>query len=99
MCLSIPKRIVEWEGAGDNAGDFAWVDRGDQGGQRERINMMLIGAQPVGTWVLTSLGLAREVIDDEQRALIEDALAALAASLAGDFDPTLHFQDLSLPHD
>ena len=96
MCLSIPKRIVEWEGAGENAGDFAWVERD---GQRERINMMLIGPQPVGTWVLTSLGLAREVVEDEQRSLIEDALLALAASLEGEFDPSLHFTDLNRPHD
>ena len=96
MCLSIPKRVVEWEGSGDNAGDFAWVERD---GQRERINMMLIGPQPVGSWVLTSLGLAKEVVEDEQRQLIEDALAALAASLEGDFDPSQHFKDLNRPHD
>lgn len=96
MCLSIPKCIVEWEGEGETAGEFAWVERD---GERERINMMLIGAQPVGTWVLTSLGLAREVVEDEQRTLIEDALSALAASLQGDFDPARHFQDLNRPHD
>lgn len=93
MCLSIPKRIVEWEGDG---GDFAWVERD---GERELINMMLIGPQAVGTWVLTSLGLAREVVEDDQLALIEDALSALAASLEGDFDPSRHFQDLNRPHD
>ncbi|WP_412478667.1 HypC/HybG/HupF family hydrogenase formation chaperone [Azonexus sp. IMCC34839] len=96
MCLSIPKCVVEWEGSGEGAGDFAWVERD---GQRERINMMLIGPQPVGTWVLTSLGLAKEVIEDEQRQLIEDALAALAASLQGDYDPTQHFRDLGVAHD
>jgi hydrogenase expression/formation protein HypC len=88
MCLSIPKQVVEWEGEGD----FAWVERD---GQRERINMMLLGPQPVGTWVLTSLGLGKEVVDDEQRALIEDALAALAESLEDDYDPTKHFRDLN----
>lgn len=87
MCLSIPKQVVAWEGEGD----FAWVERD---GQRERINMLLIGPQPIGTWVLTSLGLAKEVVDDEERALIEDALSALAASLEGDYDPTGHFRDL-----
>ncbi len=96
MCLSIPKRIVEWEGAGENAGDFAWVERD---GQRERINMMLIGPQPIDTWILASLGLAREVIDDEERALVEDALAALSASLVGDYDPARHFADLGSRHE
>jgi hydrogenase expression/formation protein HypC len=93
MCLSIPKQVVEWEGEGD----FAWVERA---GQRERINMMLLGPQPVGTWVLTSLGLAKEVVEEEERALIEDALAALAASLEDGYDPSLHFRDLdSASHD
>lgn len=87
MCLSIPKQVVEWEGEGD----FAWVERD---GERERINMMLLGPQPPGTWVLTSLGLGKEVVGDEERALIEDALSALAASLAGDYDPAGHFRDL-----
>ena len=99
MCLSIPMQIVAWE---DDAGDIALVERpqGDAEGsmRRERVNMMLIGAQPVGTWILSSLGLAKEVIDDEERALIEDALAALSASLEGDYDATSHFADLHARH-
>ncbi|WP_265946978.1 HypC/HybG/HupF family hydrogenase formation chaperone [Dechloromonas sp. A34] len=87
MCLSIPMQVVSWEGEGD----FAWVERGER---RERINMMLLGAQPVGTWVLTSLGLAREVVEPEQLALIEEALSALAASLEGDYAAEAYFQDL-----
>jgi hydrogenase expression/formation protein HypC len=90
MCLSIPKVVVECEGEGD----FAWVERD---GKRERVNMMLIGNQPVGTWVLTQLGLAREVVEPEQRALIEEALTALAASLDGDYDSTQYFHDLHHP--
>lgn len=90
MCLSIPMQVVEWEGEGD----FAWVERD---GRRERVNMMLIGPQPLGTWVLTSLGLAKEAVADAERVLIEDALAALAASLAGDYNPELHFNDLPSP--
>jgi len=90
MCLSIPKQVVDWEGEGD----FAWVERA---GQRERINMMLLGPQPVGTWVLTSLGLAKEVVEPEQLALIEEALTALAASLDGDYDAGRYFQDLNRP--
>lgn len=92
MCLSIPLRVVAWE---DEAGDFAIVERPQREGvRRERVNMMLLGAQPVGTWILASLGLAKEVLDDAERALIEDALAALSASLAGDYDAAAHFADL-----
>ncbi|MEI6802530.1 MAG: HypC/HybG/HupF family hydrogenase formation chaperone [Burkholderiales bacterium] len=87
MCLSIPKQVVECE----SGGDFAWVERA---GARERVNMMLIGEQPVGTWVLTQLGLAREVVEPEQLALIEEALVALAASLDGDYDAQQYFHDL-----
>lgn len=87
MCLSIPKQVVAWEADGD----FAWVERN---GQREQVNMLLLGPQPLGTWVLTSLGLAKEVIEPEGLGLIEEALTALAASLDGDYDSTRYFQDL-----
>ena len=87
MCLSIPMRVTEWVGDGE----FAWVERE---GRRECVNMMLVDPQPVGTWVLTALGLAREVVETEQLAQIEDALAALAASLEGTYDPERHFHDL-----
>jgi hydrogenase expression/formation protein HypC len=87
MCLSIPMQVEAWEGDGE----FAWVARA---GRRERINMMLLGPQPVGTWVLTSLGLAREVVEAEQLTLIEEALTALAASLDGDYDSAGYFGDL-----
>jgi hydrogenase expression/formation protein HypC len=43
------------------------------------------------------LGLAREVVEPEQRALIEEALTALAASLDGDYDSTQYFHDLHHP--
>ncbi len=87
MCLSIPMRVVALEGDGD----LAWVERA---GRRELVNMMLIGPQPLGAWVLTSLGLAKEVVEAGQLALIEEALAALAASLEGDYDASRYFADL-----
>ena len=92
MCLSIPMQFFALDGDG---GDFAIVER-RQGDalRRERVNMMLIGPQPVGTWILASLGLAREVLEDRERLLIEDALTAVSASLAGDYDPSQHFADL-----
>jgi hydrogenase expression/formation protein HypC len=88
MCLSVPMRIVALEAGGD----LALVERGSR---RERVNLLLVGPQPVGTWVLVSLGFAKEVVEDDQRALIEDALAALAATLDGDYDPARHFADLA----
>ena len=95
MCLSLPMQLVALEGADGKGGEFALVER-RQGSavRRERINMMLIGPQPLGTWVLASLGMAREVVDDDALALIENALAVLSASFAGDYDPEQHFADL-----
>ncbi len=95
MCLSIPLQLVA---LADENGDFAIAER-RQGSalRRERVNLMLIGPQPLGTWILASLGLAREVLDDRELALIEDALAALAASRAGDYDAAKHFSDLNTP--
>lgn len=88
MCLSVPMQILALEADGD----IAVVGRGDR---RERVNMMLLGPQPVGTWVLVSLGFAKEVVAEEERALIEEALAALAASLDGDYHPEDFFSDLN----
>ena len=87
MCLSIPMQVVAREGDGG----FAWVERA---GRRELVNMMLIGPQPLGARVLASLGLAKEVVEPGQLALIEEALAALAASLEGDYDASRYFGDL-----
>ena len=49
MCLSLPMQLVALEGAGGEGGEFALVER-RQGSavRRERINMMLIGPQPLG---------------------------------------------------
>lgn len=92
MCLSIPLQVVAIEGP---VGDFAIAERRQgQSLRRERINMLLIGPQPLGTWILASLGWAREVIDDRQRTLIEDALAALAAARSDRYDAGRHFLDL-----
>ena len=95
MCLSIPMQVLAQEGEN---GDFAIVERRQVDALRhERINMMLIGPQAVGTWILASLGLAREVLDERELALIEDALAALGAAIAGDYDASRHFSDLHTP--
>lgn len=88
MCLSIPMQVVELEAGGD----IVIVARGER---RERINMLFVGPQPVGTWVLVQLGFAKEVVEAEQLALIEEALEALAASLDGNYDPQRYFTDLA----
>lgn len=90
MCIGIPKIVLASEGF---EGEFAWVAMAD-GSQRERVNMMLVGPQENGSWVLTSLGMARELLSADEAATINDALAALLASIEGTYDPANHFADL-----
>lgn len=90
MCIGIPKIVQSSEGL---EGEFAWVAKAD-GSERERVNMLLVGAQENGTWVLTALGTAREVLTEDEAETINDALAALEASLDGSYDPAQHFADL-----
>lgn len=87
MCLSVPMQVLALEAGGD----IAVVGRG---ARRERVNMLLLGPQPVGTWVLVALGFAKEVVMEGELALIEEALAALAASLDGDYRAQDYFADL-----
>lgn len=92
MCLSIPMQLVVMEGNGD----FAIVERQHAGTtRRERISMVLLGPQAPGTWVLAAHGMAVETVQEDERLLIEDALAALAASIDGTYDADNHFADLS----
>ena len=48
--------------------------------------MMLIGPQPVGTWVLNFLGSARDVISEQDADNINQALDGLTAIMQGDID-------------
>jgi len=85
MCIGEVLRV----GAAD--GTFAWCE-GD--GMRERIDMMLIGAQPAGTWVLAFHGAARQVLSETEAAGMHAARQALAALLAGDTRIDAYFADL-----
>jgi len=68
MCLGIPMQVIA-------AGEFRSRCRGRNG--EAWIDMRLVGAQPQGTWVLTFLEAAREVLEPERAAAIDAALAAL----------------------
>jgi len=83
-------RIVE-------AGDF--VARGEGRNGVEEVNMMLIGSQPVGTWVLNFLGSAREVLSAEEAAHINSALDGLSAIMSGEdnIDVDRYFPDIGQP--
>ena len=85
MCLGIPLQVVE-------SGEHFARCAGRSG--EARIDTSLVGPQPPGTWLLTFLDAAREVISAERAAAIEAALAALAAAQTGATDFSAFFADL-----
>jgi hydrogenase expression/formation protein HypC len=75
MCIGVPVQVIE-------AGEFMALCRGLNGD--EQVNMMLIGAQPEGTWVLNHLGSAREVLSEEDAMSLNRALEGLSAIMNGE---------------
>jgi hydrogenase expression/formation protein HypC len=75
MCLGVPMRVME------SLGHAAWCEGR---GERALVDLTLVGPQPVGTWVLTHLGAAREVLTPQAADSSNAALDALAAALSGD---------------
>ncbi len=85
MCIGIPRRVL----ALDEDGSYALCGSGDaavdgEDGEMLRVDLRLVGPQPLGTWVLDFNGAARRVLDPAEAAQIGDAVQALAAALRGD---------------
>lgn len=74
MCLGIPMQVIE-------TGEFQSRCRGRNG--EAWIDMRLVGTQPLGSWVLTFLDAAREVLEPERATAIDAALEALERLQAG----------------
>lgn len=85
MCLGLPVQVLE-------AGPHFARCAGRSG--EVRIDLSLVGPQPAGTWLLSFLDAAREVIDAERAAAINAALDALLAAQAGETDFSAFFADL-----
>lgn len=87
MCVGIPAQVIE-------AGDFVARCRTRNG--EEQVNMMLTGSQPVGTWLLTFLGSAREVITEQDARQINQALDGLSAIMSSEeeIDVDHYFPDI-----
>jgi len=85
MCIGTPMKIVACEHG-------MAVAQGR--GQTERLNLLMVGELPPGTWVLAFQGSALRVISAEEAAQTNAALDALAAVLAGGNDTDAHFRDL-----
>jgi hydrogenase expression/formation protein HypC len=85
MCLGIPVQVLE---CGEHFARCA-----GRGGE-VRVDLSLVGEQAPGTWLLTFLDAAREVIDAERAASINAALNALEAVQTGATDFSAFFADL-----
>ena len=87
MCIGVPVQIIE-------AGEYMSLCRGRNG--EELVNMMLIGPQPEGTWVVNFLGSAREVLSEEDAENINMALDGLVAIMHGETDIDSYFPGLEV---
>lgn len=66
----------------------------------ELVNMMLIGSQPVGTWVVSFLGSAREVISEQEAINLNKALDGMLELMTGnEIDVDHYFPDMNMPQE
>jgi len=85
MCIGIPMQVtVQYE---DSATCIYH-------GQQSVVDTMLVGSQPVGTWLLVFLGTAREVLSEQKARQIADALEAMRLAMQGDNHIDHLFPDL-----
>lgn len=85
MCLGIPMRVLHVDGA--------WAQCEGRGVTR-RVNMLLLGAQAPGSWLLVLGDSARQCLDDDEARRIDQALDAVEAALRGDTELSGYFADL-----
>lgn len=74
MCIAIPMQVIR-------GGEVMARCRCRNG--EEDVNMLLVGEQPEGTWILAFLGWAREVISEARAREIDLALDGLQAIMDG----------------
>ncbi len=85
MCIGMPMQVIE------TAQGHAWCQAH---GRLHRIDTLLVGDQPVGTWLLTFLGTAREVLSAQRATQINAALQAVDLAMQGDAGLDHLFPDL-----
>ncbi len=85
MCIGLPMQVVEQHGESARC-----LYRG----QESLVDTMLVGPQPVGTWLLVFLDTAREVISEQKARQIADALEAMRLAMQGDNQIDHLFSDL-----
>ncbi len=80
MCIGVPVQVLE-------TGNCVALCSGLNGD--EQVNMMLIGDQPVGTWVLNYLGSARRTLSESEAMDINQALKDLQALVSGETEDVI----------
>jgi hydrogenase assembly chaperone HypC/HupF len=80
MCIGVPMRIESVDGMVAVAAS----EPVDGAVERHTLDMLIVGPQPPGTWVLAFHGAARRVLDEAEARQILDALSALAIALDAD---------------
>lgn len=85
MCIGLPMQVIEARGE-----TAVCLYRGRQ----NVVDMMLVGEQPVGAWLLVFLDTAREVLSEQRARHISDALEAVQLAMAGDNNFDHLFADL-----
>lgn len=87
MCVATPMQVIR-------PGPVSALCRGRNG--EEEVNMLLVGEQPAGVWVLTFLGWAREVIAEDHARDIDLALDGMQQLMDGAdaIDVERHFPGL-----
>ena len=86
MCIGIPMQVIECDEA---------TALCDAGGRSERLNVMLVGPQPAGAWLLAYQGSAVRVLSEDEALQTRAALAALEAVRSGSGDLDVYFADLA----
>ena len=80
MCIGIPMQIVSYQGSYAVCSPY----KDEDGSNYRHINMQLVGELPIGTWVLTFLDSAREMLSAEAAEQIHKALQALELVMQGE---------------
>ena len=85
MCIGIPMQVIAQHGE-----SALCVYRE----QENLIDMMLVGEQPIGTWLLVFLDTAREILSEQKAQQIADALEAMHLAMQGETQLDHLFADL-----
>ena len=85
MCIAIPMRVLQSQGL--------WAECEGRGARR-RVNLMLVGERPPGSWLLVLGDSARECVDADEAERVDRALDAVEAAMRGEQDLGAYFADL-----